>query len=76
MLNFKCKSCQDCWGGDSCCTSSNTCKEGEGDCDLDSDCAGVLVCGTDNCRNGPLGYLGGYDSTDDCCKKPSKYNID
>jgi len=52
-----------CSGGDSCCDSRiGGCLAGEGDCDMDSHCAGDLVCGVDNC-NGI-----GFDSTDDCCK--------
>ena len=27
----------------------NQCGEGEGDCNTDQDCAGLLVCGRDNC---------------------------
>jgi len=53
---------QRCEGGDSCCTAWNMCKEGEGDCDQDSDCAPGLRCGRDNCRGR------GFDSTDDCCE--------
>ena len=30
-----------------------------GDCDNDAHCAGLLVCGTDNCESGPRGL--------DCC---------
>jgi hypothetical protein len=37
---------------------------GEGDCDNNSDCAGWLVCGTNNC-----GSRRGFDSTDDCCRE-------
>ena len=44
------------WG---CCTSSNPCGLGEGDCDNDDQCAGDLVCGTDNCAAGAW-YM-------DCC---------
>merc|ERR1712130_438598 len=33
----------------SCCTSSSPCELGQGDCDSDNDCAGLLVCGIDNC---------------------------
>lgn len=35
------------------------CPRGEGDCDEDSQCAGTLVCGTDNCESGPRDL--------DCC---------
>ena len=47
----------------SCCTSSYPCVTGEGDCDSDSDCAGDLVCGTDNCRN----FDSAYTAEADCC---------
>ena len=59
----------DCLGGDSCCTGSSLCGEGEGDCDEDRDCAGDLVCGTDNCSRGPLGQVVSFDFDDDCCEK-------
>ena len=32
-----------------CCSEENPCNEGEGDCDISSDCKEDLVCGTDNC---------------------------
>ena len=57
-----------CTGGDNCCTGSRPCRAGEGDCDVNSDCRGDLVCGLNNCQ-GP-----GYDWEDDCCmERPSKY---
>ena len=34
----------------SCCTSKTPCDLYGGDCDRDTDCAGNLVCGRDNCR--------------------------
>ena len=43
----------------SCCTSTIPCNLGEGGCDSDDECAGNLVCGTDNCAAGNS-YL-------DCC---------
>ena len=39
------------------------CGVAEGDCDDDSDCAGDLVCGDNNC---------GWPGSDDCCKPKSK----
>ena len=58
--------------GTSCCTSSNPCGEGEGDCDSDEDCMGSLKCGQgsghdDNCDN-TLGFPGDYD----CCYDADK----
>ena len=67
--NLLSPTCQDCLGGDSCCTGSKPCGEGEGDCDEDSQCEGDLVCGTDNCRRGPLGQLGNFEVDDDCCER-------
>ena len=60
--------CPHCFGGDSCCTETNQCSIGEGDCDKDIDCKGDLVCGEDNCDGID------FDGTDDCCTEPdSKY---
>jgi len=55
----KCKG-QRCTGqDDGCCTKETPCNLGEGDCDTDQQCAGSLVCGTDNCP---------WGDEDDCCK--------
>ena len=51
-----------CNGNDTCCTSSNQCDIGEGDCDYDQDCADGLICGTDNCPSD-------FPATADCCVK-------
>ena len=52
-----------CKGATSCCSQgvSGYCKEGEGDCDGDSECEGSLVCGQNNCDNG---------GDADCCTTP------
>ena len=55
-----------CNGGDTCCTSSNQCDVGEGDCDSDNGCKGNLVCGKNNCAGST------FDSTDDCCTDPGE----
>ena len=47
-----------CNGADSGCTNI---QQGDGDCDYDSDCAGDLVCGSNNC----VGTQ--FDGADDCC---------
>ena len=48
-----------------CCSNSSPCNVGGGDCDNDSECAGNLSCGTDNCINDfPSGS---WHSTADCC---------
>ena len=49
---------------------------GDGDCDLDSDCATGLQCGKDNCGDfrsntgWPHSQAAGWDLTDDCCFTP------
>ena len=53
--------------GWSCCSSSNPCNVGGGDCDTDSDCAGSLRCGNNNCR--AIGIPGSnWSSSADCCE--------
>ena len=56
---------EDCEGEETdsqpCCSASVPCGETEGDCDSDWDCAGHLVCGSDNCPQSP--------SISDCCMK-------
>ena len=47
-----------------CCSASNQCGEGQGDCDKDSECLGNLVCGRDNCDESKFPN----DETD-CCRK-------
>jgi len=51
----------------SCCSSTNKCGEGEGDCDSDSECQSGLVCGTDNCQS----FIPGAHYQADCCAKPA-----
>ena len=53
-------------GNDKCCSTGieGFCGEGEGDCDRDSECAGSLVCGSNNCPWGP-------GDGDDCCTEPA-----
>ena len=51
-----------------CCTDSYPCSMGEGDCDSDTDCAGALVCGTDNCQD----FDSAFSSTHDCCTSGNK----
>ena len=56
IFSVKCASGSNDWN---CCSSSSQCGLGEGDCDYDSDCAGDLVCGRNNCADGDFGL--------DCC---------
>ena len=58
---------------DYCCTESDPCKEGEGDCDSDSDCEGSLVCGSYNCNSSWHGSMD-FDSSDDCCKAQDQWS--
>ena len=48
----------------SCCTPSNPCNIGGGECDRHEDCVGNLVCGGDNCQS-EFGY--NWHSLADCC---------
>ena len=54
-----------CNGVDDCCTDTNQCSIGEGDCDTASDCLSDLICGVDNC----IGDTFDADNSDDCCSK-------
>lgn len=47
--------------GRECCSTRNPCKIGQGDCDKDSECAGSLTCGKDNCASP-------FPSKADCCQ--------
>ena len=53
------------WG---CCSTSNQCNKGSGDCDLDSHCAGRLTCGNNNCRRDFSSTASNWDSIADCCE--------
>ena len=59
-----------CRGGEHCCNRGKLylCGIGEGDCNTDNDCSGVLMCGQNNCMKwrGPGGR---WDEDDDCCEK-------
>ena len=46
-----------------CCTPSNQCGEGKGDCDSDNDCLAGLKCGVDNC----VSYDAAFPAAYDCC---------
>ena len=54
--------CDPAFNDGSCCSSDSPCGIGEGDCDSDSDCAGALTCGNDNCDP-----TYGAESWLDCC---------
>ena len=64
-------------GGWSCCSSSNQCNIGEGDCDNDSECSGNLVCGTDNCGSNFTNGTNeqGEFHQQDCCTQGNKSHI-
>ena len=64
--------CADGSAGPNCCTSSNQCGEGEGDCDSDVDCAGNLKCGQGNGLDHNCDTSLGFPSFYDCCYNPSK----
>ena len=63
--------CFDGTGGVSCCTSSNQCREGEGDCDSDDECLGNLKCGQGNGLDDNCDASSGFGQFDDCCYAPN-----
>merc|ERR1712032_119551 len=58
----------------SCCTISNQCGVGEGDCDSDEQCLDGLTCGTNNCQ-GQYGW-GAEHQHSDCCTTRNNYLCD
>jgi len=54
-----------------CCTSTNKCGVGEGDCDFNSDCQPGLSCGSNNCRQ----FHPAAPSWADCCWDPNTSNF-
>ena len=66
------RGCDDGSGGLGCCTSSNPCGLGEGDCDDDSECSGSLICGGPNGNEGDNCDTSlGFESAWDCCVYPT-----
>ena len=58
--------------GPSCCTSTNQCGEGEGDCNSDDDCFGNLKCGEGNGYDNNCDTALGFGSESDCCYDANK----
>ncbi len=64
-----------CRGGANCCSKDTICNVGDGDCNKDGDCPGVLICGNNNCLTGEniarnsLINKGLWDPEDDCCER-------
>ena len=55
-----------CRGGENCCMGDSPCADGEGDCYNDQGCAGISICGQDNC---PIKTGGRWGEEDDCCER-------
>ena len=51
----------------SCCSESNKCKIGEGDCNDNNECEGSLVCGHNNCLRDYSVNGSKWDANADCC---------
>ena len=51
----------------SCCSSTNRCSVGGGDCDNDSECASGLQCGNNNCKNDYSSSGSNWAIAADCC---------
>ena len=64
-----------------CCTTEHPCGVGGGDCDIDSECAGDLICGeneeeSDNCqRDFPDPAFSWADNADCCINKRKRNDI-
>ena len=54
-----------------CCTQTQSCNEGQGDCDSHSDCLQGLKCGRNNCKSD---FNWGHESMD-CCFKPDDTRV-
>jgi len=54
-----------------CCTAGSPCIEGEGDCEVDNECSGNLVCGNNNCK----AFAAFFHEKDDCCVQPEVEKI-
>ena len=52
----------------SCCSSSNQCNLGGGDCDNDLDCNGTLTCGKNNCHIDFNSPGANWAVAADCCE--------
>merc|ERR1719153_70858 len=66
MVTFHGISAQGTGGSSDWAFCKGSCTEGQGDCDVDTDCAGELLCGQDNCRHFHSNAL----SRADCCFRP------
>ena len=51
----------------SCCTHTEPCDAGGGDCDRDSDCLGSLKCGNNNCHSDFATDGSNWNTIADCC---------
>ena len=49
-----------------CCSRCRPCDVGGGDCDNNNECAGDLICGSDNCDE----FHNNTNPTADCCIEP------
>ena len=62
--------CSDGSGGVSCCTSTNPCGDGKGDCDSDEECIDGLKCGQGNGLDDNCNPLLFSNADYDCCYEP------
>jgi hypothetical protein len=58
-----------------CCTNDAPCVKGNGDCDFDTDCAGDLYCGEDNCLLYHSTLNSAWETTADCCTDVNEHEI-
>ena len=72
--NPKCN--RDTWdqyGGysDACCSDQEKCGIDEGDCNLDSECHGSLICKRNSCPTSPGDEFRRFHERASCCQQPS-----
>ena len=54
-----------------CCSEEEKCTINEGDCNMDSECYGSLVCKPNSCRNTSDNPLRQFHQRASCCQKSS-----
>ena len=58
-----------------CCTNSEPCDVGGGDCDVDSHCMAGLKCGNNNCKRDFSSSGSDWSTAADCCEDNKNYLI-
>ena len=61
------------YGGykDGCCSEKEKCAIDEGNCNMDSECFGSLICKRNSCPVSPIDGSSRFDKRASCCQQPS-----